>query len=728
MCHWHVDTGNPIRQLMFCDDSNLLVLGADSSLSLIRSSSQDVLPRKLPLLAKSQMIHFIIGTSADSAFLCIFDISSSSSFLVEIDLATGVLKSQIALPKDISSGNLANIPIHANSRESLLIMDSEGTLLSFNLISKSFSIARQFSEVPEEIASVSWAGDQRYVSLNSKRELFIDSHLVSSRCSSFAIHPRFFVFVNVGPQYVMYLMDLQVRMEDLLESRNDDPHCIRYLEKGSRILSLVPSNEAVILQHPRGNLEAFHPRALVLVAIGELIRNKEFGKAFRLARTNRVDLNALCDHDITFFLDSLDVFVKHVADTEYLNLFISSLRCENTCLSKFQYYLRSSGPVTNSHQLTEIFKNKISIVCQKMRQALLPLADQFFLTILTTYVKEEPPQFEAALLEIRKHSSSSREKVNDALKYLIFLVDVDRLLDAALGMYDLDLVVKISRLSQKDPQEFLPFLNALQSERNIHLRRFKIDMHLKRFDKALRNIFEAGPHFREQCFKLIEDTSLHVIALELFPRETDPVSWNKIMRSYGSSLMRDAISEPLKAKEGAHVFQAAGAYEDALNAFIKSQDHSGAFLMAKKLGYSQEKLSELAVELVDVLRKASTARAAEDAAFLLVHYCQDVDEAVIVLLSQRCFQSAMDLCQRVDRMDIVETNIGPSVTEAFFETLKRLEKSKNRFHYCGDRLRTLRTELKTKYMQDDILPELDLVSEAASTLSMFTLESQVSIG
>jgi len=79
-------------------------------------------------------------------------------------------------------------------------------------------------------------------------------------------------------------------------------------------------------------------------------------------------------------------------------------------------------------------------------------------------------------------------------------------------------------------------------------------------------------------------------------------------------------------------------------------------------------------------------------------------------------------------MDIVETNIGPSVTEAFFETLKRLEKSKNRFHYCGDRLRTLRTELKTKYMQDDILPELDLVSEAASTLSMFTLESQVSIG
>lgn len=39
--------------------------------------------------------------------------------------------------------------------------------------------------------------------------------------------------------------------------------------------------------------------------------------------------------------------------------------------------------------------------------------------------------------------------VEDAIKYVIFLTDVNRLFDVALGMYDFGLVLMIAQFSQK---------------------------------------------------------------------------------------------------------------------------------------------------------------------------------------------------------------------------------------------------------------------------------------
>lgn len=78
-----------------------------------------------------------------------------------------------------------------------------------------------------------------------------------------------------------------------------------------------------------------------------------------------------------------------------------------------------------------------------------------------------------------------------ALKYTIYLVDVNKLYNIALGMYDLPLVVMVAEKSQKDPKEYLPFLNQL-NKLPPEYRRFKIDCHLKRFKKALHHISMCG--------------------------------------------------------------------------------------------------------------------------------------------------------------------------------------------------------------------------------------------
>lgn len=73
----------------------------------------------------------------------------------------------------------------------------------------------------------------------------------------------------------------------------------------------------------------------------------------------------------------------------------------------------------------------------------------------------------------------------------MYLVDVDRLYDVALGMYNLPLVVMVAEKSQKDPKEYLPFLNNL-NKLPCDYRRFKIDSHLKRYIKALHHIAKCG--------------------------------------------------------------------------------------------------------------------------------------------------------------------------------------------------------------------------------------------
>ena len=46
-------------------------------------------------------------------------------------------------------------------------------------------------------------------------------------------------------------------------------------------------------------------------------------------------------------------------------------------------------------------------------------------------------------------SDSEPQLVEDAVKYIIFLVDAEKLFDTALGMYDFSLVLMIAQHSQK---------------------------------------------------------------------------------------------------------------------------------------------------------------------------------------------------------------------------------------------------------------------------------------
>ena len=204
----------------------------------------------------------------------------------------------------------------------------------------------------------------------------------------------------------------------------------------------VPSHVNLVLEMPRGNLETVYPRALVLSTIRKLIEAKDYRSAFLACRKHRIDLNLLIDHDYEQFISSCQEFVEQIPETDYLNLFISSLKNEDVCKTMYPSLLAAKSNVPDD--------SKLNTVCDAIRLAIESKAgnQSYNLSIVTTDAKKNPPALEDAMARIANIKiSQSPDAAEEALKYLIFLVDVDSLYKVALGMYDFALVLMVAQHS-----------------------------------------------------------------------------------------------------------------------------------------------------------------------------------------------------------------------------------------------------------------------------------------
>jgi elongator complex protein 1 len=59
----------------------------------------------------------------------------------------------------------------------------------------------------------------------------------------------------------------------------------------------------------------------------------------------------------------------------------------------------------------------------------------------------------------------------------------------------------VAEKSQKDPKEYLPFLNDLKKLEENHMK-YKIDLYLKRYKKALQSIVKCSTNINPERFTL----------------------------------------------------------------------------------------------------------------------------------------------------------------------------------------------------------------------------------
>lgn len=385
-------------------------------------------------------------------------------------------------------------------------------------------------------------------SMSSNGHLYANDRLLAKNSTSFLLTPAHLIFTTTTHMLKFIHLSNYTSISELsvpLDEPEKDERC-RAVERGSKLITAMPTALSLVLQMPRGNLETIWPRAMVLAGIRKLVDEKNYKRAFAHCRTQRVDMNLLFDHAPEQFLDNVGLFINQVKKITYIDLFLSSLRDEDVTQS---LYKDTSKPSPTPAPPVEV-KGKINKICDAMLHILNSRQSTNLQNIVTAHLCKSPPALDDGLTLVASLMKTSESQADKAVEHICFLADVNKLYDHALGLYNLDLALLVAQQSQKDPREYLPFLQGLQEQPEIR-RKFAIDDHLTRYPKALghlHNAVTAEGGDEEEVDRYIVKHALYSDALVLY-RYTPP-RLNAITKLY---------AEYLEAKSDFHA--AALAYE-----------------------------------------------------------------------------------------------------------------------------------------------------------------------
>uniref|UniRef100_A0A665V866 Elongator complex protein 1 n=1 Tax=Echeneis naucrates TaxID=173247 RepID=A0A665V866_ECHNA len=531
---------------------------------------------------------------------------------------------------------------------------------------------------------------------------------LASNVSSFAICNDFLLITTHSHTCrCLQLSTLSVKgLQAALASiggQNDET--LRRVERGSRIVTVVPQDTRVILQMPRGNLETVHHRALVLAQLRRWLDDLKFREAFECMRKLRINLNLIYDHSPKVFLENIETFITQLNSINHINLFLTELREEDT--TSTMYPRPESTPV----QLPPASGLKVDVVCDALRSAMESMdPNKFCLSILTAHVKKTVPELEVALQkvhELRENPPEAPGAVNaeEALKYLLFLVNVNDLYEHSLGTYDFDLVLMVAEKSQKDPKEYLPFLNMLKSL-ELNYQRYTIDRHLKRYRKALFHLSKCGEEHFPEALQLVKEQKLYSEALRLFT--TNSAHYKALSCAYAEHLV-----EQQQVEQAGLLLWRCGESVGALQAFASSSSWRNAICVAQHIPLPPDQLALLARDLAE---KLTEQRRYSEAALLLDQYAKDCEEAILALITGAVWEEALRLTYMHNRQDITETNLKPALLEGK-NSAAFLEAQLATFSRHRTRLAVVR-EQKQKARLDMLdCPDAELYSEASSVMT-----------
>ncbi|XP_065189160.1 putative elongator complex protein 1 [Sycon ciliatum] len=565
-------------------------------------------------------------------------------------------------------------------------------------------------------------GDEDVVlALTDHYRLFVNGFELSTNCTSFAVHDEYLLLTTHSHTCRCISLTTPVSELTVLKDadRNQLDDSIRRVERGSRIVAVVPFDTKLVLQMPRGNLETIHPRALVLSAVRRHLKNLQYTSALDIMRRHRINMNLIHDYESELFLANAQRFVEQINDVSRINLFLSDLRDEDVTVSMYSS-CSSRDVVASSGQTSAVVEGKTARVGDHLRGAMIAVDEKKFLhSILMTHIKRPTPDLESVLAHIKRLRDSSvltPSAVTDAIKFVLYSVDVNQLYDVALGMYDLDLVMMVAEKSQKDPKEYVPFLNSLRHMSSFD--KYTIDMYLRRHSRALSNISECEDKF-ETAFELIIAHKLHRQALCLYSASSDNAK--RIAESYGQYL-----AEAKQYAEAALVLCKYNLHSLALPCLEKAINWRQAMAIARKLQYDSAATMQLACSLADAL---VAQRRHGEAVQVLVDYTDKYDEAIGIALDGHLWEEAYRLMYRFEQEAQVEEELRPCLVQACHVQVGALDTHIATFSTRVSRLAVVRED-KIKARQERLDmglpadgPDADLYSDASSLASRTTASS-----
>ncbi|XP_066585259.1 elongator complex protein 1 isoform X2 [Prorops nasuta] len=565
------------------------------------------------------------------------------------------------------------------------------------------------------------------IALSYKNRLTVNGKEVANNISSFRVHNEFLLVTTLQHTLIcvplkkeafkkLMQQDLTVKpWENVKLQKFSTDLNLRRVERGSYLVAVLPYDSKVILQMPRGNLETIQPRALSLHIIGMYLNNCDYLEAFDLMKKQRINLNLIYDHNPNLFIRNAVQFIESVNNPNWLSLFLSELQNEDITTT---IYASSYSSPESAEKTTNLSIDKIEKVCSTMRKIMEESQEpnKWIQPILISLVKGQKVKgLEAALAKVKqlKYMEETKEKLecissNEALKYLLYLVDVNVLFDISLGMYDLDLTMFVASKSQKDPKEYLPFLNELKKMDEVYMK-YSIDIYLKRYENALEHIAK-DPNKFDKCLTLICDRNLYRNGLNLF--EKDSNEYKNIASAYGEYLLKNH-----KYQEAGIMFQRSNEFLNSMNSYILGGCWQDAVIIARTLNLSSKELEALYKKLAEKLKNDRRYLEASD---IFLNYLDDPEAAIASLCFGKYWKNAIRIAYFKNRSDLLETLIFPSVIDQANYILGQLQKDRETFEKHKSRLSIVRVEMikKKEEMVDCDEPNNELNDLLSDTTSI----------
>ncbi|RYO78912.1 hypothetical protein DL762_008449 [Monosporascus cannonballus] len=590
---------------------------------------------------------------------------------------------------------------------------------------------------------VDLAGNVIAFGLSRNGHLYANSRLLLKNCTSFLVTSAHLIITTTNHLVkFIHLTDV-----DALEVPPDDPEkderC-RSIERGARLVTAMPTNMNLVLQMPRGNLETIFPRAMVVAGIRHLIEQLDYARAFSYCRTQRVDMNILYDHKPQQFLSNVGLFLDQLKDVTYIDLFLSSLRAQD--VTQTMYVDTKAGVSHGAAQETPPqpqgsgsgqTTSKVNTICDAVLSHLQSrkVIDHGTLqNIITANVCKDPPALEDGLLVVAKLTQEDERLAEKAVEHICFLADVNTLYEEALGLYNLDLALLVAQQSQRDPREYLPFIQDLHRLPSLR-RQFVIDDHLKRHEKALTHLqrLQAHQEARDYTVKHV----LYAAALKLY--RYDRANLTALTGLYATYL------------ESKSRFREAGlAYESLQDyaAATRCYQSAGVSCWRECLFVAQQQspplsaaaLSDLATTLADALHEAKDYHSA---ATIQLDYLDSVEAAILTLCKGYHFGDALRLAALRNRPDLLEAAVDPGLADALSSSTEFLADCKAQLRAQVPRIAELRRkaaedplrfyEGETRVGADAIPDDVSVaassrVSTSASLFTRYTGKGAGSVG
>ncbi|CAE6510165.1 APG_G0038810.mRNA.1.CDS.1 [Saccharomyces cerevisiae] len=579
-------------------------------------------------------------------------------------------------------------------------LDAEGQLMEitkFPQLVPDFRVKRVHNTSAEDDGN--WSAESSELvafGITNNGKLFANQVLLASAVTSLEITDSFLLFTTAqhNLQFV-HLNSTDFKPLPLVEEGVEDER-VRAIERGSILVSVIPSKSSVVLQATRGNLETIYPRIMVLAEVRKNIMAKRYKEAFIVCRTHRINLDILHDYAPELFIENLEVFINQIGRVDYLNLFISCLSEDDVTKTKYKETLYSGisksfgmepAPLTEMQiymkkKMFDPKTSKVNKICDAVLNVLLSNPEykkKYLQTIITAYASQNPQNLSAALKLISELENS--EEKDSCVTYLCFLQDVNVVYKSALSLYDVSLALLVAQKSQMDPREYLPFLQELQDNEPLR-RKFLIDDYLGNYEKALEHLSEIDKdgNVSEEVIDYVESHDLykHGLALYRYDSEKQNVIYNIYAKHLSSNQMYT---------DAAVAYEMLGKFKEAMGAYQSAKRWREAMSIAVQK--FPEEVESVAEELISSL---TFEHRYVDAADIQLEYLDNVKEAVALYCKAYRYDIASLVAIKAKKDELLEEVVDPGLGEGFGIIAELLADCKGQINSQLRRLRELRAK------------------------------------